>query len=257
MDNLTNIDRRQAALRAELDIPSRNASGSAAAMLVQVYDGGHLPVTHGVFYACRPCSAYGSEVENGTCVVTPDSTKTVMVFVLGSRAALPGDVMVARLRNSYWYAERMTKHVPIGITLHGCPCDNIPQTLHLTSSKPDSNLGIFQNATLVYGPTPPEYNALALGTSCYLSTESYPDDSTGDLFRYYFGCYNGYYGITRVYAVSFYGSPYLDVVRYRWLVGLPGNTCGDPGATPPVPFGLANGRIFVGGDATCIVTVMT
>jgi hypothetical protein len=88
---------------------------------------------------------------------------------------------------------------------------------------------------------------LALGASSYLSTTTFTDLSTGDQFWYYLTCFLGYYVLTRVYAVSAFGSPYRDVVRYRWLIGYQGNSC--------QPFLLANGQIFQGGDPTCVVTI--
>ena len=117
----------------------------------------------------------------------------------------------------------------------------------MTSSAPASNNHILQSAVLVYGPTPSALSALGIGQSAYLSTATFTDFSTGDQFWYYLSCYLGYYILTRVYATSLYGSPYHDMIRYRWPISDPGNSCS--------PFLLAHGQIFSGGDPSCVVTV--
>jgi hypothetical protein len=88
---------------------------------------------------------------------------------------------------------------------------------------------------------------LAIGANSYLSTASFTDTSTGDQFWYHFNCYVGYYALTRVYVTSQYGSPYRDLIRYRWPIGTGGNSC--------KPFLMAYGQLYLGGDPACVVTV--
>ena len=88
---------------------------------------------------------------------------------------------------------------------------------------------------------------MQLGASSYLSTRTFTDNATNDQFWYYFTCYFNYYILTRVYVTSAYGSPYRDQIRYRWLVGLSGNTCS--------PFLLSKGAVYAGGDSSCVVTL--
>jgi hypothetical protein len=133
------------------------------------------------------------------------------------------------------------------VHIEGCPCTESCATIYMVSSNPNSNNHILQSATLVYGPTPAGLLPLAIGESSYLSTTTFTDFSTGDQFYYYLSCYLGYYVLTRVYAVSLYGSPYRDATRYRWAAGYPGNSCS--------PFALNNGQVFSGGDPSCVVTI--
>ncbi len=133
------------------------------------------------------------------------------------------------------------------VTISGCPCASIATTLYLTSSEPASNNGIFQNATLVYGATPPDLILVVIVGYSFLSTTSFPDAIMGDPFYYFLTCVFGTYILTRVYPVSPFGSPFRDTIRYSWIPGFPGNNCS--------PFDMTNGQIFRGGDATCVVTV--
>lgn len=128
-----------------------------------------------------------------------------------------------------------------------CPCATTPRNLVMTSSHPASNDGMFQNATLTYQTIPSSLDDLSLPSQGYLSDSQYVDQRTGDLFWYYFSCEHGSYTISRLYEVSVNGSPYRDIVRYRWLDGQIGNTC--------VPFAQTNGLIFAGGDSTCVVQI--
>ncbi|HWE38587.1 MAG TPA: hypothetical protein VG406_18595, partial [Isosphaeraceae bacterium] len=88
--------------------------------------------------------------------------------------------------------------------------------------------------------------ALDLGSECYMSTASFLDPE-GQSFRYYFNCQLTQFTLSRLYAQSTYGSPYQDIIRYSWSLNAPGNTCS--------PLLLNNGRIYVGGDAGCSVTI--
>lgn len=129
----------------------------------------------------------------------------------------------------------------------GCPCSSSPINLTLTSSKPSSNNGIFQNASIHYGPTPSSVLAVVFTSNSYLSTTLFFDTILASYFYYFLTCSINKYLLTRVYPSSPFGSPFRDSVRYSWTPGFPGNTCS--------PFSMTNGQIFSGGDASCIVTV--
>jgi hypothetical protein len=133
------------------------------------------------------------------------------------------------------------------VSVPDCPCMDTPRVLAMTSSHPSTNDGMFQNAVLSYVTLPSSLNELSLPSQGHISDSQYLDQRTGDLFWYYFSCDHGSYTISRLYEVSVSGSPYRDIVRYRWLNGQVGNTCH--------PFELTNGIIFAGGDATCVVTI--
>jgi hypothetical protein len=113
---------------------------------------------------------------------------------------------------------------------------------------PAANFGMFQDATLSYITVPPALALLSLGTKAFISTTTFIDGITGDTFWYRFFCAGGYFCISRIYAVSAYGSPFSEAVRYRWLAGQPGNSCN------PV-FLMTNGIIYTGGDPASVVTL--
>lgn len=128
-------------------------------------------------------------------------------------------------------------------TLPGCPCV-VPSTLYMNVIRPDANFGMFQSATLAYGPCP--VTTLPIGSGMY-STKTFVDGITLDDFFYRFFCAGGYFCISRIFETSIFGSPFADVVRYRWLSTDAGNSC--------VPFVLTNGRVFKGGDPVSVVSI--
>ena len=215
-------------------------------MVGQVFGNPKVPAVNNVFITINPVDISGTEVEGGAGIITVNGSRSLLAYLVGSKPVVAGDYVICRFVGNRWVAERLGKTVN-GISLPGCPCSQIPTSLTMTSSKPTSNNQIFQNATIAYQPTPASLAALKLGSQCYLSTRQFTDTSTNNLFWYYFGCYQGFYIITRVYAVSAFGSPYRDQVRYRWLGGTIGNSC--------TPFLLSRGTIFSGGDASCVVTI--
>ena len=207
--------------------------------------GGAIPTISGAYYACYPGIVAATPSEGGTATPTWD-TAILYVYFVGTKAPLLDEIYVARRLEYRWTAERMTRHDGLWITIPGCSCATIPTTLYMRSSNHVGNIGMFQDATLAWGPTPAWAAVLALGSSSFLSTTTFTDSTTGDQFYYHFSCSTGgAYFLTRVYQTSFYGSPYLDVQRYRWTVGLSGCTCGPP-------FNFPNGRVYAGGSAVTI-----
>jgi hypothetical protein len=82
------------------------ASGNPA-LLVQVFQQTTLPTTTGVFYACHPVTAMGTEVEGGPATFSVNTGQTLLVLVEGSHAPASGDYLVARFVADRWVAERM------------------------------------------------------------------------------------------------------------------------------------------------------
>jgi hypothetical protein len=239
---------RQFALRDRTD--RRDGSRPVAngpAFVGCVFANPAVPTSTGKYFSVHPVTILGTEGESNPGALSVDTTRTALVYVIGSKAPVAGDYLVCRFVGSRWIAERMAKPQAQLITIPGCPCTTIPPVLQMTSSNTTANNGLFQSTSLVYGPTPPEFTPLGLGASCFLSPSYFTDNSTGDHFRYYFGCFSGFYIITRVFQVSILGSPYKDTIRYKWFVGFPGNTCS--------PFLLSNGQIYVGGDPSSVVTI--
>lgn len=241
MDDLRYLRDRQASLIAQLDRWDNHAPDPTAVLVGKVFDNGHLPTTTGNYFAVHPVSVGGIESEGSPGTFSVAAAATVFFLAIGSKAPIVGDVLIARSIDGRWVAEWGSKTTTGVVSTPGCPCRATPANLTMTSSKPQSNFGTFQNATFQYGVTPPDYSTLGLGASSYLSRETFVDQVGGNLFRYYLGCDNGVYYLTRVYP------GFRDLVRYRWQIGISGNTC--------TPFRLPQGQMYQGGDPTCIVSV--
>jgi hypothetical protein len=132
------------------------------------------------------------------------------------------------------------------LTILGCPC-TVPTTLTMAVANPAMNFHIFQNATIVYGPTPAGYTALQLGANSFLSTASFVDDLSSDAFQYQLFCSGGFFAVTRVFITSQFGSPFREAYRYRWLPALFGSTC--------TPFSFPQGQIFQGGNNGTVISL--
>jgi hypothetical protein len=87
-----------------------------ASMVVQVYSQGNIPTSTGQFFACHPCRVLGTEAEGSTGtgadhfggIITVDTSTTVHVYFVGSKAPQAGEYHVARFVRHRWVAERMT-----------------------------------------------------------------------------------------------------------------------------------------------------
>lgn len=134
-----------------------------------------------------------------------------------------------------------------GVNIPSCACQGTPTTIYQSMNVPDGFVRTIYPCTFQWGPTPAGLASLLLGSNCYLSTVQFADGFSGDLFWHLLTCQLGIYQLTRVYETSIYGSPFRDVIRYRWFISTPGNTC--------VPFLMARGLIYAGGDPTCVVTL--
>lgn len=218
------------------------------AVVGRIFGNPTVPSQGGRYFNARPVHVGGTESESGPGVLSPDNSRSFLVFVPGAMAPVAGDDLVCRFVGNRWVAEYSAAGPGDDtVVVPGCPCVSSPRVLQMSVSHPLSNNRIFQNATIEYRTIPEALLPLGVGGEGYLSTLTYPDLISGDQFWYFLTCNLGYYTLTRVYATSSYGSPYRDLVRYRWLIGLSGNTC--------QPFLLSNGAIFSGGDSICVVTL--
>jgi hypothetical protein len=206
-----------------------------------------LPTAPGQFFAVHPVCVWGNEVEGSSGALTVDTSSTVFVYMIGPRAPSAGDSVVCRFVRNRWVAELTSLPQTGGIIIPDCICTKTPPVLKMTCNNPASNGGIFQNCTIRYTNTPSEFGFLNLGAQCFLSDESFYDDSAGYSFRYYFTCYRIQYTLSRIYGNSLLGIPIKDIDRYTWLLSNPGNTCS--------PFLLSNGAVFAGGDPSTVVTI--
>lgn len=217
------------------------------ALVGRVFANPEVPLTAGRYFSVHPVAVAGVEAESNPGALAVDAARTFLVYVIGPRVPVAGEDLVCRFVGNRWVAERSGRASPGGVDLPGCPCHALPPTLRVSVNRPELNFHVLQDCVLRYGPTPPPLRPLGLGDSSYLSTESYGDDLSPDRFWYHFTCYTGFYMLTRVYIHSIFGSPFRDTLRYKWVVGYPGNTCS--------PFLLSHGQIYVGGDPACVVTV--
>ena len=222
------------------------SSPQSPAFVGVVFAQTHVPTATGCYFAVHPATVLGAEAEGGTGSLAVDTSSTILVCVVGGRAPIVGDAMICRFVGSRWVAERLCQAGGGNIRIPSCYCSAIPSILTMSSSNTASDGGMFQNCSLAYGNTPPQYGALSLGNQCFLSTTSFTD-SNGEVFRYAFNCLSATFNLSRVYAQSVFGSPFQDLVRYSWSLGYPGNTC--------TPFLLSSGRVYTGGNAQCVVTV--
>lgn len=246
------MDDQYQSLRAfNASTSQKHRGGNESASLIhpvvvgQVFANPVVPASTAAYFSVHPVSTSGVEGEANPGILTVDASRSFLVYVVGSKRPVSGENLICRFVGNRWVAERMGR-ASTGISLPGCPC-TVPPLLHMSVIRPDANSGMFQDATLAYGPTPQEFASLALGTNSYISTTDFLDIITNDRFRFHFFCAGGYFCINRIYATSVYGTPFSDAIRYRWLGGLPGNTC--------TPFIMTNGRVYPGGDPTSVVSL--
>ena len=231
--------------RRRLPGDSPHAPSQSPAFVGQVFASRAVPATAGCFYSVHPVSILGTEGESNPGSLTVDANSSVLVYVMGGRPPVAGDALICRFIGNRWVADPLVQNGG-GIVIAGCSCNSLPHLLHMSSSNPSSNNGMFQNCALQYGATPSQYAGLPIGAQSFLSTTSFTDQFNNS-FRYYFYCQRNQFFLTRVYVNSIFGSPYEDTVRYTWTTGTSGNSCS--------PFLLSNGRIYAGGDTSCVVTI--
>jgi len=248
-DELRTLRARVASIEDELARRSADAMSGTPAQVVEHRRAGGFVNTAGRFFLGRPLRIEGVESEGATAAVAGQGGPDWAVRVLGAVPQI-GDLLVARNAAHRWHAWRGG---PGGddcvdcVNSPGCPCQQTPRFLRMVSSHPASNGGILRSATIEYQDVPVALQPLVLNDRGYLSTTQFRDTLTDYMFWYYLSCFQNYYLLTRLFANYIYGTPYRDIVRYSWQIGITGNTCS--------PFALTNGTIFVGGDPICVVTI--
>lgn len=217
----------------------------------QVFNGGAIPTTVPAIFYTHPARPAGDQSEGGGASFAVDTSRTRAVAVFGPEVPTAGDYLTAYLIGGRWCANY---GLPSGggtppVTIPGCPCETSPVTVYLHTNDPTLNNGIFQDATIVYGPTPAPLLPVVFTPSSYLSTTTFRDAVFDADFYYFLTCQLGAYVLTRVYISTPLGSPFRDEIRYSWFIGVDGNTC--------TPFNLASGSIFEDGDPSQTVTINT
>jgi hypothetical protein len=116
-------------------------------MLVQVYDGGHIPTQPDHFYLAHPVYYSGDVCEGCPGTLSADTAVTIAVDVLG-QAAVAGDYLDAHLIGGRWVAEKGMVQQPGDCRLIPCGNCQIPRTdLTVAWTNPIIGNG---SATLVY-----------------------------------------------------------------------------------------------------------
>lgn len=217
-------------------------AGCSAIFHVTVIDQAYAPLAGATVVATKTGSTTVSGTSDGSGLVDLTVGAAGTWTITGTKTGYSGRIVSA---NAVCGDTTNVTLQLIATTLM-CGCD-VPQVLAMTNNNPGCNSGMFQPCTIRYGPTPAALSTLALGTSCFLSDESFID-VFGDRFRYYLNCTGttisgSEYTLTRVYVTSIFGSPFRDSVRYTWPMSTAGNSCS--------PFALINGILYAGGTGPC------
>jgi len=235
-DDFRILRRRHDELSGLSDRRERRPSPGTATLIGTVFDNGAMPSTIPGQYAVHITSVSGAE-SAGAAVTTTASGRTAIVTVVGTKAPVVGDVLVARLITGRWVARRGSgAGTPYGITLPGCPCTSIPTTIymHVQYAAPAWLSGVYP-ATLQYQTRPSNLAGYLIPSIGYYSNETFETILLGSdtKFRYWFGCSSGLYFVQGLLTDdSPMGYPgHFNVMN--WLIGGTSNTC--------VPFSLTNG----------------
>jgi hypothetical protein len=177
-------------------------------------------ISVGQFLNVQPVSVLGAEVEGGPGVITDDTTAAVAVYLVGSRPAQQGDLLVCWFLKFRWVAYRGKSSSSNGQPVPNCPCLPMPSTIIQTSNNLEPK---YKSCTYVWGQNP----AGAPNTNLnYYSQQSFNDPVTGDLFYYVMNCNLGFIYMGRWFPKGSQLGVYNDEgTIFQWLVGMPGNTC--------------------------------
>lgn len=241
------LRRRVDALRDRIE-PRTLYGVNPAARLGKVYNGGSMPGALPGVFLMHPARPSGNEAEGATPGYVVDTSSSFAATVVGTRVPAAGDLLVARLCSGRWVAQSGSTTADDGVTLPGCACTSTPRTVTLSNNgTPDAAIPLIYPCTLQWQTTPAGLLPLSVGTECFLSTVTFPDPVTGDEYWYHLSCSLAYYQLTRVYAVSLYGSPYRELLRLRWHIGVAGTSCS--------PLYCVNSEIYPGANPASIWTL--
>lgn len=234
------LRKRLADLELAIDRANKDRPDGQASMTGRVFNDGAMPSTVPAFFAVHPVDIGGAEVEGGSITFT-ESTGVVYFLVIGPDVPEVGDVLSADSCGGRWVAEHQVGEEAADVVIADCGCDTTPVTLYMHATRPDLNSGLFNDATLVYGPNPAPFDSgFAIPPSNHWSVETF--DNGINTFRYMLFCSIAQYRLN-VCAITGTSSPAITE-RYTWapFPSAPGNACS--------PFYLLNGVMYSGGNAT-------
>lgn len=97
---------RIAELRDAIDRRMSRRGIATHRQLVQVYDGGSIPTAVPAMFLARPVGIDVAEAEGATSTITPDTSQTIPVLVLGPEVPAAGDNLLATVISGRWLAEK-------------------------------------------------------------------------------------------------------------------------------------------------------
>jgi hypothetical protein len=124
------------------------APRTTARRLVQIHDGGAIPLAADHFFLAYPIELDGEEAEGGTGTPVIDASQPIIVDVLG-HAPSAGDILTAYAVGGRWVAEG--PGLSGGGSIACAPCNIPTQNLTLSWVNPISGNG---STTLNYAATP-------------------------------------------------------------------------------------------------------
>lgn len=233
-------------LEAAIDRADRDRPQGVARFLGQIYSGGAIPTAVPRVFMARPLSLSASESEGASATLTPDTTRSVPVLVIGPGVPAAGDRVTAVQHEGRWVAGYGTASSgPAPVMLPGCGCNPIPAVLDLVDTRVpwpcqgNTSFPFFPDDTITYQTIPPGYGA-ASGTQRFFGDHDHVD-SFGEVFRWLINCNVNFFQLLRIYSNFAGGGPFTDAVRFTWPHS--SNSCS--------PFAYTVGTIYSGGNTLC------
>lgn len=108
------------ALADKINFLDSGRSEGAASFVGEVYDGGNIPTVGDRFYLVRPVGLDGSAAEGESGTATPDTSRSIPVYMLGPQRMYPGDRVIAYSVGGRWVS-RNGGSVDCLPTCQSCP----------------------------------------------------------------------------------------------------------------------------------------
>ena len=239
--------------RRNSDLGTRLIRGGSAfdpgsrAVLGQVYNAGSMPTSLPGQFAVHPVRTSGPESEGGTYSATVDTSHTMIFTVVGNIVPGVGDILIGRLIEGRWVAERYTGDTTDTVVIAGCPCNGViagtvPVTLNVVATYGDGTYLLFYSSDLVYRTAPTwatPFGADASG-NVHWSSAPYATDAHGPHY-YALSCLLGAYILWETGPDIVMPGIGGGVGLRAFTIGIGGNRCHKPGQTFRLQYGGAPG----------------
>lgn len=221
-------------------------------MLGQVYNAGSMPTSLPGQFAVHPVRTSGAESEGGPFSTTVDTAHTMIFTVVGNTVPAVGDILIGRLIEGRWIAERHVGDTTDTVVIAGCPCNGViagtvPTNLTIQATYGDGTYDFIWDSDLVYQPVPAWLTGFVSGTHVHLGNRDI-NTLPGDTYRYVMLCELGLYVLRPAFEhyTGAFGGPALGSVLRQFLVGISGNRCHKPGQTFRLIYGATPGGSGIG-----------